>query len=100
MKTPEDKRLIGEIVGAKHEELRDRPERMVLIDNALIGALLYLAKQSLPKRQYVPFLREYTGISQRQGARYQARMRKYLKTRKAELEVEKEMEDLLWPFRD
>jgi hypothetical protein len=97
MKTPEIKRVIGQIVTDKHNELRDRPERLILIDHAMIGAVLYLCKQVLPPRTYVPWLKKHTSINQRAGARYMARMRQYLKTREEELRIEKEVKKILWP---
>jgi hypothetical protein len=95
--TPKDKQLIGEIVTAKHEELRSRPERLVLLDSAMIGAVLYLAKQVLPRRQYIPWLKEYTPLHQKAGARYMARMHQYLSAREADAEVEERMKELLFP---
>ena len=95
--SPEDQKTVGQIVSAAHEKLRNLGHHPAPLDRAIVGVVLYIAKQALPKRQYVPWLRQHTGLSQKAGARYIASMHKYLSTRHEEAEVDRAMKELLLP---
>jgi len=71
-------RTFGAFVTARYEALQKMDHRPELLDQALLGSALLTAKICLPKRYYVPWLRECTGLTQRTAARYIARWRRHM----------------------
>lgn len=71
-------RTFGQFVTERYEVLAHRPS---LEDQALLGGQLLTAKICLPKRYYVPWLRDCTKLTQRTAARYIARWRRHIENK-------------------
>jgi hypothetical protein len=88
-------RTFGAFVTERYEALQALDYRPELVDQALLGSALLTAKVCLPKRKYIPWLRECTGLSQKTASRYIARWRKHLELKGWDPEkVEEDLRDL------
>ena len=71
-------KTFGDLVTKRYTMLQEMDHRPELLDQALLGGQLLTAKICLPKRKYIPWLRECTVLSQKTAARYIARWRRHL----------------------
>ena len=71
----------GWLVSERYRMLQEIDGRPSLQDQALLGGQLLSAKICLPRRYYIPWLRDCTTLNQRTAARYIARWRKCLEAK-------------------